>query len=187
MPFLRRPSLRETVLVTLLLGVAVFLGWRWLTGSAVLLPSADTRPQKQEPLTPVERIDLARLEKRSEVREAGRRNLFEYGVTRAPEPPPPTVIVPTPRPASAPATDAAAGTAAIPSLPPLNVRYIGSVENAAGAKVAVLVTDRQEVLTGQPGQVIANRYRVARIGLESVDLEDVSTGQSRRIPLRGGT
>ena len=74
---------------------------------------------------------------------------------------------------------------AVPSLPPLNVKYIGSVENAAGIKVAVLVTDRQEVLTGQPGQVIANRYRIARIGLESVDLEDVATGQSRRIALRG--
>jgi hypothetical protein len=49
----------------------------------------------------------------------------------------------------------------------------------------VLLTDRDEVLTGQAGQVIANRYRISRIGIESVDLEDVGTGQSRRIPLRG--
>ena len=72
-----------------------------------------------------------------------------------------------------------------PPLPPLNVKYIGSVENASGVRVAVLVTDRQEVLTGQLGQVVANRYRIAKIGLESVDLEDVATGQSRRIALRG--
>ena len=72
-----------------------------------------------------------------------------------------------------------------PSLPPLNLKYIGSVENKAGVKVAVLVTDRREVLTGQAGEVVANRYRIARIGLESVDLEDVSSGQSRRIPLKG--
>jgi hypothetical protein len=72
-----------------------------------------------------------------------------------------------------------------PSLPPLNLKYIGSVENKAGVKVAVLLTDRREVLTGQAGQVVANRYRIARIGLESVDLEDVGSGQSRRIPLKG--
>jgi hypothetical protein len=72
-----------------------------------------------------------------------------------------------------------------PSLPPLNVKYVGSVENARGVKVAVLVTDRREVLTGQAGQVVANRYRIARIGLESVDLEDVNSGQSRRVPLKG--
>jgi hypothetical protein len=81
--------------------------------------------------------------------------------------------------------DAAATVPVTPSLPPLNLKYIGSVENKAGVKVAVLVTDRREVLTGQTGQVVANRYRIARIGLESVDLEDVASGQSRRIPLRG--
>jgi len=49
----------------------------------------------------------------------------------------------------------------------------------------VLMTDRREVLTGQAGEMVANRYRIARIGLESVDLEDVGSGQSQRIPLRG--
>jgi len=76
-------------------------------------------------------------------------------------------------------------SAAAASLPPLNLRYLGSVENRAGVKVAVLLTDRKEVLTGQAGETVANRYRIARIGLESVDLEDVASGQSRRLPLRG--
>jgi hypothetical protein len=67
----------------------------------------------------------------------------------------------------------------------MNLKFIGSVGNEAGVKVAVLVTERNEVLTGQPGQVVANRYRIERIGIESVDLEDVGTGQSRRLPLKG--
>jgi hypothetical protein len=70
-------------------------------------------------------------------------------------------------------------------VPPLNLKYLGSVENRAGVKVAVLLTDRKEVLTGQAGETVANRYRISRIGLESVDLEDMASGQSRRIPLRG--
>ena len=67
----------------------------------------------------------------------------------------------------------------------MNLRFIGSVGNEQGVTVAVLVTERNEVLTGQPGDVIAHRYRIAKIGIESVDLEDVGTGQSRRIPLKG--
>jgi hypothetical protein len=67
----------------------------------------------------------------------------------------------------------------------MNLKFIGSVGNEAGVKVAVLVTERNEVLTGQAGQVVANRYRIERIGIESVDLEDVGTGQSRRLPLKG--
>jgi len=92
------------------------------------------------------------------------------------------VATPPPGPAGGPGAESALAT---PSLPPLKLTYIGSVENKAGVKVAVLLTDRREVLTGQAGQVVANRYRIARIGLESVDLEDVGSGQSRRIPLKG--
>jgi hypothetical protein len=73
----------------------------------------------------------------------------------------------------------------VPRLPPLNLKFIGSVENAKGVRVAVLLTDRNEVLTGQPGQVVANRYKISKIGFESVDLEEVGSGQVRRIPLRG--
>jgi hypothetical protein len=30
-----------------------------------------------------------------------------------------------------------------------------------------------------------NRFKVVRIGIESVDVQDVGSGQLRRIPLRG--
>ena len=95
---------------------------------------------------------------------------------------------PTPRSALPPGSDPSGGLSPAggqASLPPLNLKFIGSVGNAEGVKVAVLLTDRNEVLTGQSGEVVANRYRIARIGIESVDLEDVGTGQSRRIPLKG--
>jgi hypothetical protein len=67
----------------------------------------------------------------------------------------------------------------------LNLKYIGSLENAKGLKVAVLLTDRNEVVTGQTGEVVANRYRIVRIGFESVEVLDVGSGQTRRIPLKG--
>jgi hypothetical protein len=154
-------------------------------------PAVLGRPRAEKPLATVPRIDLARVDAPRPKNEAGRRDLFQFGA--APEPegeeamPPVAAATPTPGPAVAGGAPGAAaeGGPIRPSLPPLNLKYMGSVENKAGVKVAVLITDRKEVLTGQAGQVVANRYRIARIGLESVDLEDVGSGQSRRIPLRG--
>jgi hypothetical protein len=67
----------------------------------------------------------------------------------------------------------------------LNVKYIGSLENPQGLKVAVLLTDRREVLYGQVGDVLANRFRIVKIGLESVDIQEMGTERIRRVPLRG--
>ena len=145
---------------------------------------------RSEPLPPpVPRIDLARLSAERPDSGAGNRDLFRFGAAAArhedDEDELPVVTVPVPTPPPGLPVDSATGPAQATSLPPLNLKYLGSVENRSGVKVAVLLTDRKEVLTGQAGETVANRYRIARIGLESVDLEDVSSGQSRRLPLRG--
>jgi hypothetical protein len=183
----RKLSRREKGLLGLLAAAAVGLSL-W----ALRHPEAPTvlgRPRAERPLPPVPRIDLARVDAPRPQSGAGRRDLFAFGSAREPDEATPAEVVKTPPPAGglaggAPGEAVAAGPST-PSLPPLNLKYIGSVENKAGVKVAVLLTDRKEVLTGQAGQVVANRYRIARIGLESVDLEDVGSGQSRRIPLKG--
>jgi len=189
---LRKPSRREAILVGALAIAAVAASTGLLRrpgGGAVLRPRASA---PSAPLPPVPRIDLARLDLPTGVDQAGRRDLFAFGAQVEPAPEPlPKVVVATPPPTAPGAGGGLDATAdaqpGMPTLPPLNLRYIGSVESARGVKVAILVTDRREVLTGQAGEVVANRYRIARIGLESVDLEDVGTGQSRRIPLRGGS
>jgi len=173
-----------------LLGAA----WWWL-GRKEAGPALDTRAATLAPLPLVPRIDLARLDAPRPQAPAGSRDIFAYGAApmpaaagrpsiavASPPPVPAPVAAPGAFPGGAPGGDAFAAAG-----PQLSVKYIGTVDNGRGVKVAVLLTDRDEVLTGQAGQVIANRYRIARIGLESVDLEDVGTGQSRRIPLRGGT
>lgn len=149
-------------------------------------PAARARTEPLPP--PVPRIDLARLSAERPEGSAGNRDLFRFGSSARyeeddeDEAPQASGALPTPPPSLA--VDTAPAPPVI-SLPPLNLKYLGSVENRAGVKVAVLLTDRKEVLTGQAGETVANRYRIARIGLESVDLEDVSSGQSRRIALKG--
>ena len=133
-------------------------------------------------------IDLARLDARAGESEAGRRDLFLFGVAAdrgagrlrrrraADERAPPRRQPPAPHAAPRPHAHAPAHSGA-------SIHRLGG--ERPGVKVAVLVTDRREVLTGRGRDVVANRYRIARIGLESVDLEDVGSGQSRRIPLKG--
>ena len=188
---MRKLSRREKGLLgALALAAVAVTGWALVHSDAA--PAVLGRPQAERPLPAVPRIDLARIDAPQAEDSAGRRDLFAFGTghrargeTRRRQP---SSRRPSPRPGRGrggmPGDSVAAGPVA-PSLPPLKLWYIGSVENKAGVKVAVLVTDKREVLTGQAGQVVANRYRIARIGLESVDLEDVASGQSRRVPLKG--
>lgn len=184
---MRTLSRRERGLLGLVAVAAlVLVGLRLRQSSAT--PAARERTEPLPP--PVERIGLARLTAERPASGAGERDLFRFGSARRAasdedEDELPEVRIPVPTPAPALAGDASAAAPVAPGLPPLNLKYLGSVENRAGVKVAVLLTDRKEVLTGQAGEVVANRYRIARIGLESLDLEDVGSGQSRRIPLRG--
>jgi len=186
----RKLSRREKGLLGAL-AVAAVPVTAWVLFQSDAAPAGLGRPQAENPLPAVPRIDLARIDAPRAEDTAGRRDLFAFGRATEPEeaPKPPPVVATSPGPGAGGAPGLSGNPVAAlpvtPSLPPLNLRYIGSVENKAGVKVAVLVTDRREVLTGQAGQVVANRYRIARIGLESVDLEDVGSGQSRRIPLKG--
>lgn len=179
---------REGLFIGVLVVAAGFALWQQLGGLGS--PAAGrSRSRPEAPLPPVPRIDLARLDSPRADVEVGQRDLFDYGPLQpvSYEPVVESTPAPTPRPVLRPAGGPAGGAvrSARTSLPPLNLKFIGSVGNEEGVKVAVLVTDKNEILTGQPGEVVANRYRIARIGIESVDLEDVGTGQSRRIPLKG--
>ena len=182
---MRTLSRREKGLLALVaLGVAALVLQRLNNPAGT--PAARARSEPLPP--PVPRIDLARLSAERPDSGAGERDLFQFGAaprSKDDEEELPIVTVPVPTPQPVLPVDGASGPAGVASLPPLSLKYLGSVENRAGVKVAVLLTDRKEVLTGRAGDTVANRYRIARIGLESVDLEDVASGQSRRIPLRG--
>jgi hypothetical protein len=130
----------------------------------------------------VARIDLGRLESPKVGAGAGQRDLFDFGALPAP-PPTPRPVVPTPLPELVGPV-----IPIIPSptpLPPLNIRYVGILEDKRGLKVAVFLTEREEVLTGQAGQMVGNRFRIVRIGLESVDIQEAGSDHTRRIPLGG--
>ena len=129
------------------------------------------------------RIGLDRLTRSSDLVTVGRRDIFDFGA-----PPAPPVTAGPPRPEPPPTLAAATPLptpVGPPPPPPVNVKYIGSVEAEKGPKVAFFLTEQKEVLTGQVGDTVMNRFKVVRIGIESVDVQDLGSGQLRRIPLRG--
>jgi hypothetical protein len=131
--------------------------------------------------TELPRIGLDRLQRPHGGVEVGKRDIFDFG------PPPPTPPPPPPPPTPVPTPGAQADLSPPPpSLPPMTVKYIGSLaDNQRGLKVAVLLNDRKEVLTGGVGEVVGNRFRIVSIGLESVDVQDLGNNRVQRIPLRG--
>jgi len=153
----------------------VVLAVRWGSDRTPLASGPKAADGKTEALP---RIDLARLEAEPREVKAGQRDIFEFG---RPPAPPITAREPEPEPVMAEVVPTPVPT---PQLPPLNVKFIGSLDDSRGLKVAILLTDKNELLTGQVGEVVANRYRIGKIGFESVDLEDVTSGSTRRIALR---
>jgi len=177
---------RRWIVPGLALAAAVSVGWMVLRDTTpAVAPSARAAETPKgvaakAPGPDMPRIDLARLDRPRPASGIGRRDLFDFA-TPPPTPPPPMPSAPpvaaeTPPPVTIPTP---------PPLAPLNIKYIGAFEGKKGLKVAVLMTDRKEVLTGQAGEVVANRYRIVRIGLESVDVQEVGSEQVRRIPLKG--
>jgi hypothetical protein len=133
-----------------------------------------SRPVGSESPLPV--IDFSRVENPEPDPSLGLRDLFAFATPPpTPIPPPPPTTMATPAPVTVPTP---------PPLPPMNIKYIGAVERR-GAKVAMFITDKSEVLTGQAGELVGNRFRIVKIGLESADIQEIGSDQVRRIPLKG--
>jgi len=166
--------------LSLALVAAVVYQWRGGNARPAVPGSAPLARPRSPAASPIPRIALDRLVPRAEGR-AGKRNVFDFA-------PAPTLPSATRTPNAEALAQAAPPPITTPPTPPppapLSVKYIGSVEKK-GLKVAVFLTDRREVLTGQEGDLLANRMKVVKIGFESVDVQDVGSERTRRIPLRG--
>jgi hypothetical protein len=176
---LRKLNPRETRLVAataVVLAVMIAIRLRSPSDS----PDASGRPSAEAKLEDLPRIDLKRVDASPPSSKAGERDIFEFGRPPVSEASPPPVVESTP----VPMVNLEPTPPPVPTLAPLNLKFIGSLDNAHGLKVAVLMTEKNEILTGKVGEVVANRYKIGKIGIESIDLEDVTSGQSRRIALK---
>jgi len=180
-PGRRRPN----IWLLVLLGVAVagFFATRTWSGSTVTpAPSSNqAKSQKKDDA----RIDPEELKVRLEALEASRpeegtsdRNPFRFQPKAAPAPPPSAFKPP-------PVETAPAGPPPPPPIPPIPLKYMGSVEKPGGVKLAALSDCRAATFAAAEGEIVDGRYRVVKIGIESLMIEYVD-GKGRQTLRREG-
>jgi len=126
-------------------------------------------------------VRLSRLAEERPAPRGGPRNPFRFEARTAAAdvaapPPPPMPVVSGPE---------AAVPAGPPPPPPITLKFIGTVSGGdLGGTVAVL-SDGRFVYYGREGDIIEGRYRVVKIGEESIQMEYVDGRGRQTIRLTG--
>jgi hypothetical protein len=109
------------------------------------------------------------------------RDLFRFQERRVPASSAPS------RPSSGGAAPPVAqpGPPAAPSLPPIAMRFIGLVEAPEQAQKIAILSDGRGIYQGREGDIIEGRYRILRIGPESLDMAYLDGRGRQTIRLSG--
>ena len=125
--------------------------------------------------------------------QGGSRPVFEFGSAppvKAPDPgkikPEPVkqgrFIGPMPKPPDPPKVEAVKTETPKPKAPPIPLKYYGFTSPRAGAKRAFFM-EGEEVYLGVEGEVVKKRYKIVRINLNSVLMEDTDFKDQQTLPL----
>jgi len=110
------------------------------------------------------------------------RNLFRFK-PKAPPPPPPNAERTAPTAPVAPPPRVNAGP---PPPPPITLKFIGIIDRGAGQpKIAVLTDGVGPPIHGVEGGTVAGKYRILRIGAESIEMAYLDGRGRQTIRLSG--
>jgi hypothetical protein len=186
-----QPERRNQIVLGVLVVVLAFATYRAWPSSAPAAPDRATRPAASPaaargsgpgtapPAAPDVNLDALTNAKPKPV--STERNLFKFKPKPPPPPPPPPrVVAPPPVVATAPP-----GPPPPPPPPPIAMKFIGIVEAPdRAAKIAVL-SDGRHVFHGHEGDIIEGRYRILRIGFESIEMAYLDGRGRQTIRLTG--
>jgi hypothetical protein len=164
----RQREIALGVVAVLLIAVAT-----WTTQSAgrrapePAAPAGGPAAAPQQPSS-MSDVDLKALDAERPQPQETTRNPFRFKDRSAP--PPPTAAVTRP-PVAVTTPTGPTGPAEPPPPPRITLKYIGEMSDPAkpGQKVAIL-SDGRGVYYGRENDIIEGRYRVLKIGAESVEL-----------------
>ena len=160
----------------------------WLMWPASPAPSASASSpvrgraaragDKDADVTPVDAVKLNALKEGRDEPGQASRNPFRF--QPKPAPPPPKVVMPPPtvpvnitpaRPAPPPGP---------PPLPPIPLKFLGVVTRENGVKYAVLTDGKSGPQHGKEGETIEGRYKIVKIGEESIEMTYLD-GRGRQV------
>jgi|SRR5471030_1149202 len=165
---------RQLVLGGLVVVLIAVFAKVWTDTSTASSASSNTTgganaPRQQQarggaPAPPGVRLEALKREKPEP--EATERNLFRF----KPKAPPPAPPAP-PRPVQPVTPAAPTGPPPPPAIAPITLKFIGVMEAPAhGQKIAILSDGRNAPFYGKEGAIIEGRWRILKIGVESVEL-----------------
>src|SRR5687768_15839289 len=180
-------SRRQMVLAGGIAAAAVVGFWIWpgVNRTAELAPGSSNRAGRvggPPPDVPVVDLRLERLQAEHDELAEADRNPFRFR-PKPPPPPPPApraAVRPAPRPEDF--TPPPPGPPPVPAIP---VKYMGVITTVGGQPVAAFTDGRSAVFSGKEGDIIEGRYRVLRIGLDSVELAYLDGRGRQTIRLTG--
>ena len=142
-------------------------------------PGQSLSQQELAALDPTLSEDL--LERSREVEYQGSsRNIFQI-YTPPPPPPPPTPPPANPATAGPPTQPPPPTPPPAPSIP---LKFYGVAAPPGSAHKKAFLTDGDEIFIAQEGEMIAKFYKVVRIGVNTIELEDSRSKQKQSLPLQ---
>jgi hypothetical protein len=119
--------------------------------------------------------------------QGGQRNLFQFST---PPPPPAPLKGPEPKVTPKPAAElvkeqeARKAEAPKPVIVPINLKYYGYSSIRGDGSRKAFFLDGEDILVATEGEVVKKRYRVVRIGVSSVVMEDTQSKTQQTLPLQ---
>ncbi len=163
--------------LVVVLFVIVYRIWPAPAPSATPAPASNTQagtsgqraPQRQAPSADTPDVHLDALDDERPKPGATDRNLFRFK-PKAPPPPLPSAgrstqpVQPTP--------SVGAGPSGPSPPPPITLKFIGTISKPGegGLKIAMLTDGRGPPFYGEEGKIVDGRYRILKIGVESIEI-----------------
>jgi hypothetical protein len=146
----------------------------------------DARPDPST-IDPTLRLDV--MAKLQDVKVEGtRRSIFDFGQPPAPKPDPKVVAAnkaPAPSPLVKPEETKPDEKAdpVKPKAPPIPLKFFGYVAPSKQPARRAFFVEGDEIHIVREGEVVKKRYKIVRIGVNSVVVEDTQFGQQQTLPL----
>lgn len=175
----RRPRTSLLVLLAVVLAAAAFVTLRPSTGPAPQTSNSGRAPQPstgEKPLDPQElKVRLDDLKTPPPQPGETERNPFRFQPKAPPPPPPGPPRGSRPPEPPLPKVETTPGPVGPPPIP---LKFIGVTEALGVGKIAAL-SDCKHTVQGREGEEIEGRYRIVKIGVESLVIEYIDgTGRT---------
>lgn len=153
-----------------------------------LRPKRDeVRPDPMS-IDPTLRLDVLAKLKTINV-EGSRRSVFDFGAAPPPKPDPKTLAAAKPKvpspivPAESKPDEAAETDPAKPKAPPVPLKFYGYISPVNQPGKRAFFVEGEEIHVVTEGETVKKRYKIVRIGINSVVVEDTQFGSQQTLPL----